>query len=211
VRRAIPGLLILASVLLSVAVYTRLPEQMATHWSIDGQPDGWSGRAVGAFLLPGVMLAIWALAQVLPTVDPRGANYEKFRGTYDLVITAITGVMALLHVGSIGTALGWPISVARVVPLGVAIVFIVIGNALPRARPNWFFGIRTPWTLSSDRVWERTHRLGGYLMMLGGGVIALSALLSPRWAVAVLIGTVTLTTAVSLIYSYVLWRQETGS
>ncbi len=110
-----------------------------------------------------------------------------------------------------GSALGWPVAVPRVAPIGSAVLFIIIGNTLPRARPNWFFGIRTPWTLSSDRVWERTHRLGGYIMLLGGALIALAAVVSPRWAIVVLIGTAVLTTAVALIYSYVLWRRESGA
>jgi uncharacterized membrane protein len=210
VRKVLPGLLILASLLMSAAVYTRLPSRMATHWNLHGEPDGWSGRASGAFLLPAVMLAVWGLAQLLPVIDPRRANYAKFRATYDLVIAVIVGEMALLHVAIVGSAIGWPIAMPRVAPIGVALVLVVIGNTLPRARPNWFFGIRTPWTLSSDRVWERTHRLGGYLMMVSGGLIALAAVVSPRWAGTVLAGTLGLTTFVALVYSYVLWRRESG-
>ena len=210
-RKAFPGMLILASLLVSAAAYSRLPSRLATHWGLDGQPDGWSGRAAGAFLLPATMLLVWGIAQLLPRVDPRRANYAKFRSTYDLVIASVLGVMALLHTAIIGSALGWPISVPRVTPVAVAIVFLVVGNALPRARPNWFFGIRTPWTLSSDRVWERTHRVGGYLMMMSGGLIALAAVVSPRHAMAVLISTLALTTVFALAYSYMLWRREGGS
>ena len=207
-RRAFPGILVFVSLLLSAATYGRLPSRVTTHWNLAGQPDGWSGRLSAAFLLPAMMLVIWAVAQLLPVIDPRRANYAKFRGTYDLVIAAVVGVMALLHAAVVGTALGWPISVPRVAPVAAAIVFVVVGNALPRARPNWFFGIRTPWTLSSDRVWERTHRVGGYLMMASGVLIALAALLSPSRATIVLVITVGLTTVTALIYSYVLWRRE---
>jgi uncharacterized membrane protein len=210
-RRALPGLFILASLLISAIAYSRLPTRIVTHWNAAGEPDGWSGRATGAFLLPVVMLALWGLLLVLPLIDPRRDNYAKFRGTYDLVITSVVGFMALLHVGTIGSALGWPITVPRVVPIGTGLLLLVVGNALPRARPNWFFGIRTPWTLSSDRVWERTHRIGGYLMMLGGVLVALTALLSPSLAFAAMIGTVLLTSAAALVYSYVLWRRERGA
>ena len=94
--------------------------------------------------------------------------------------------------------------------LGTAILFIVLGNVLPRARPNWFVGIRTPWTLSSDRVWERTHRLGGRVLVVGGIVVALAGLLSSRLAFWTLMATVATLSVGAMAYSYLLWRSERG-
>ena len=96
----------------------------------------------------------------------------------------------------------------RVVPIGVGVLLVVIGNLLPRARPNWFVGIRTPWTLSSDRVWEKTHRFGGHVFVAGGLLIVLGALVMPQLAHVVLLTVILLCTATVLIYSYVEWKRE---
>lgn len=209
-RRWIPLALIAAAALFSTLVYPRLPARIPTHWGMDGVPDGWSGRAFGAFVLPLVMAAVLALFRSLPRLDPRRANYEKFGGTYDLVVTAVIAMLLCMHVLALGVALGWPVPIGRLAPLIVGALLMVVGNVLPRARSTWFFGIRTPWTLSSDRVWERTHRVGGYMMIVAGATIALSGLLWPRWGgtTAVLIGA-----ALGfglLAYSYVAWRRETA-
>jgi uncharacterized membrane protein len=105
-------------------------------------------------------------------------------------------------------ALGYPVAMQRVVPVGIGVLFVVMGNLLPRARPNWFVGIRTPWTLSSDRVWEKTHRLGGHLFVAAGILIVLAALVMEHWAHVVLITVVLLCTAGVFIYSYVEWKRE---
>jgi uncharacterized membrane protein len=96
----------------------------------------------------------------------------------------------------------------RVVPIGVGVLLIVIGNLLPRARPNWFVGIRTPWTLSSDRVWEKTHRFGGHVFVAGGILIVLAALVTAQWAQVILVAVVTVSVASVLIYSYLEWKRE---
>lgn len=156
------------------------------------------------------MAAVLALFRLLPRLDPRRANYEKFGETYDLVVTAVMVVLLCMHVLALGVALGWPVPIGRLAPLIVGALLMVVGNVLPRARPTWFFGIRTPWTLSSDRVWERTHRVGGYMMIVAGATIALSGLLWPRWGgtTAVLSGAAL---SLGLLgYSYVAWRRETA-
>jgi uncharacterized membrane protein len=96
----------------------------------------------------------------------------------------------------------------RVLPIGIGILLVLIGNLLPRARPNWFVGIRTPWTLSSDRVWEKTHRIGGRVFVAGGILILLSALGPPRLSSIVLVTVIVLCTATVLIYSYAEWKRE---
>jgi uncharacterized membrane protein len=116
-----------------------------------------------------------------------------------------------LHLIVLRAALGYPVVMERVLPLGIGILFIVIGNLLPRARPNWFVGIKTPWTLSSDRVWEKTHRLGGRVFVLGGLISVLAALFFPQWAHFILFAVVLLCSAGAMVYSYVEWRREQSS
>src|SRR2546430_615286 len=160
-RKWYPWALIGAVFVFSRAVYHRLPERLPTHWDAGGVPDGWSGRPVGVWLIPGIMIAVALILPLLPNIDPRRDNYEKFRPTYDLVVNSVITLLAIIDVAMIGVGLGWPLSMERFVPLMVGGLFVFLGNLMPRARPNWWFGIRTPWTLSNDRVWDRTHRLGG--------------------------------------------------
>ncbi len=196
------------AIVFTAVVYNQLPDQIPTHWNIRGEVDGWSSRARGAFMLPAMAVGIWLLMRFLPKIDPRRQNYERFRGSYDFVANAVVGFLALLQVVVLGAALGWPIDPGRIVAGGVGVLFIIIGNLLPRARPTWFFGIRTPWTLSNDRVWERTHRLGGYLFALAGLLFVGAALFPgvvPMAAVPVAVFAVV---AITFVYSIVAWRQE---
>jgi uncharacterized membrane protein len=209
-RKWFAPLLIIATIAFSAAIYSRLPERLPVHWSISGDINRYGNRVEGAFLLPGVMIVAWLLLRFLPRIDPRRANYAKFRDTYDLLVNSLVTLFAVMHVALLGTALGWPISMARLVPALVGLQFLILGNALPRARPNWWFGIRTPWTLSNDRVWMRTHRVGGYLLA-GAGVVLLVAAALPRiWTVALGAAAVALAAFGSLIYSYFAWKQETS-
>lgn len=208
-RKWYPVILIVLAFTISIILYRRLPDPMPTHWNMQGQVDGYSSRLVGAFLMPLIMIAIAALIPVLPKIDPRGANYEKFDTAYFTIMNATITLMFVIHVFALAAAIGFSVSVGRLIPTAVGLLFIVIGNIFPRIRPNWMVGIRNPWTLSSDRVWERTHRLGGYLMLGLGVLLLLSGPLAPSTAtfILVLVGTVAVGIGIT-IYSYVLWKQE---
>ncbi len=214
-RKWIPLLIVVAAVIASAVVYSRLPATIPTHWELSPhppgtmpQPNGWSSRMVGAWALPVFLVGMWALLRVLPKIDPRGSNYAKFGGAFDGIIVSIMLFMLGMHIFILRAALGYPVAIERVVPVGVGVLLIVIGNLLPRARPNWFVGIRTPWTLSSDRVWEKTHRVGGQVFVAGGILIVLAGFAVQQWAHVVLITVVLVCTATVLIYSYVEWKRE---
>ncbi len=191
----------------TAVIYARLPERIPTHWNLAGEVDGWSSRGT-AWLLPGLALGMWALLTVLPRLDPRGQNYTRFRDTYWLVVNLTLLFLGVLHVATLGYALGWPVQVDRVVNAMVGLLFVAIGNVLPRVRPNWFLGIRTPWTLESDRVWRETHRFGGRVFVAGGVVLLLLALWpggAAEWLLLPLLLGTALTPAA---YSYLAWRRE---
>jgi uncharacterized membrane protein len=207
-RKWIPLLIVVAAVGASVAVYPNMPLSVPTHWDLVGRPNGWSSRLWGAWVMPFILVAIWAFMRVLPAIDPRGSNYAKFGGAFEAIIVSIMLFLFGIHIIILRAALGYPVAVQRVLPIGVGVLLIVIGNLLPRARPNWFVGIRTPWTLSSDRVWEKTHRMGGRVFVAGGMLIVLAALLVAQWAQIVLFAVVMVCTAVVLIYSYLEWKRE---
>jgi len=209
-RKWLAPMVIVAAVAFSAAVFTRLPERVPVHWGLHGEIDRYGTRIEGAFLLPGAMLLFWLLLRFLPRIDPRRANYEKFSNTYELVVNSLVTLFAVMHVAVVGTALGWPISMSRLVPALIGLQFIILGNALPRARPNWWFGIRTPWTLSNDRVWTRTHRVGGYLLAGAGVVLLIAAAKPSKFTFALGVAAAVGAGFGSLVYSYFAWKQETS-
>lgn len=207
-RKWLPAVLILATLAFSIAAYTRLPERMAIHWNASGEPDGYGSRVFGAFVLPAVLVGLWGLLLALPRLDPRSANIEKFRDTYDVFVIAVVAVLCVLHVGVVGFALGWPVQVGRLAPVSIGLLFLFLGTLLPRFQSNFFFGIRTPWTLSSDTVWTRTHQVGGYVMGLMGLLLITAGIMGThRWFVVAISGSVVMAIGL-LVYSYLLWRGE---
>lgn len=207
-RKWIPLLIVGVAFIASAVVYPRLPETVPTHWSIDGQPNGWSSRLWGAWMIPLFLIGMLALFRFLPVIDPRGKNYAKFGGTFEGIIVSLMLFMLGLHIIVLRAALGYDVGMRRVLPIGVGALFIVIGNLLPRARPNWFIGLRTPWTLSSDRVWEKTHRFGGRVFVAGGILMVLAAFVSAQWAHVVLFAVILTCSAGVMVYSYLEWRRE---
>jgi uncharacterized membrane protein len=209
-RKWYPLVLIAVSVIASVIVYAKLPDRIPTHWNANGQVNGYGSKWLTVGLFPLILLAMWGMLRFLPTIDPRRENYAKFQSTYDLVVNSALTVVALVHGAAIASALGVPISFIRLMPIVVGAMFVILGNAMPRARPNWWFGFRTPWTLSNDRVWERTHRVGGYLLVAAGIVTALVTLIDENVAFVALVILGATTSLATVIYSYVAWRQETS-
>jgi uncharacterized membrane protein len=207
-RKWYPWIIVVLTVVFTAAVFGRLPERIPTHWDAQGTVNGEMDRLFGAWLLPAMIAAMALVLPRLPAIDPRRANYDKFRPSYDLVINAVITMMAILHVAMLGVALGWPVSMERVTPLMAGMLFIVLGNVLPRARPNWLFGIRTPWTLTNDRVWERTHRVGGMLFVVAGVVLMLSAFLKPHLVLPAIVTTVVVAAVIPIAYSYFIWKEE---
>jgi len=207
-RKWIPLLIVGVAFIASAVVYPRLPEAVPTHWSIDGQPNGWSSRLWGAWMIPLFLIGMLVLFRFLPVIDPRGKNYAKFGGTFEGIIVSLMLFMLGLHIIVLRAALGYDVGMRRVLPIGVGALFIVIGNLLPRARSNWCIGLRTPWTLSSDRVWEKTHRFGGRVFVAGGILMVLAAFVSAQWAHVVLFAVILTCSAGVMVYSYLEWRRE---
>lgn len=207
-RKLYPVLLIAAMIVLSIAAYPRLPDQVPMHWDAHGNVNGYGSKLAATAFVPMLMVVVFALMRALPSIDPRRANYAKMGSAYELVVSAALTIVAVGHVMVVSPAFGWTPNLGRAMPGILGALFVVIGNVLPQARPNWFFGIRTPWTLSNDRVWERTHRFGGYLLVAAGVVTIAAAFLSSDKAFTVLTITVLGAALGSAAYSFVAWKQE---
>ncbi|CAN5139206.1 SdpI family protein [soil metagenome] len=207
-RRLIRISMVLIAVGASVAMYAGLPEQVPVHWDLRGQVDGYGSRFAVLFLTPLIMVAVWGLLRFLPRIDPHRANYARFAGTYEVIIDSVMAMMLVIHLAILLGASGAPDSVPLVVRAAVGAMFIVMGNVMPRTRQNWFVGVRTPWTLASARVWERTHRFAGYMFVALGVVVILTIPLAPQIGIPILAAGLAIVGFGAVIYSYVEWRKE---
>lgn len=211
-RKLIPGLLVIAAAaIFSVWAFPQLPAQVATHFDLQGDANGWSSRLFAAGFVPVMGIVLAFLFLVLPRIDPRRANYANFGPTYWTVVNAVLILLALIHVCMLGKALGWAIDITRVAALGLGGMLILLGNLMTRIRPNWFMGIRTPWTLSSDTVWRKTHRFGGVAFVIAGLCVSGTALMNSSWALYAALGMTGAAGLCSVVYSYVVWKGEQGS
>jgi uncharacterized membrane protein len=207
-KRWLGLIFVAASLIFSLAVYNDLPERVATHFGVNGQPDGWSSRGVAAFGIPLAGLLMFGLFHGLPRILPRRENFERFEDTYWAITTLVLAFVFAMHVVVLGMALGWPVDMPTFVVLGVGSMFVILGNLMPRVKQNWLLGIRTPWTLESESVWRETHRIGGRTMVLGG-LITMMGVFCPTgmqpWIAMVGLG---VGAFIPLVYSYILWRRE---
>ena len=201
-------LLIAAMFVFAAATWGSAPDRIPVHWNISGQVDRWGGKFEGLLAIPLLALVIYVLMIVLPRFDPGRANYDAFAGPYATLRLGIIVVMAALYALIILWVRGVQVSIGVWVPLIVGALFIVIGNLLGKVRPNWFVGIRTPWTLSSKLAWNRTHRAGGWLFILMGVLMMACAALRTEWAVWVMLGVGAVGTLGLAVYSYLLWRRD---
>ena len=204
-------LLALLPLVLVAVFYSRLPDQVPMHWGFDGEINRYGSK--NELWLIGALGPLFALLfQFLPRLDPKRRNYEKFQTYYEafsLVLVAFTSVMmgvALLESFRPGT-----LSMGRVVSALVGLLFLFVGNLMGKVKPNFFMGIRNPWTLSDPDVWNRAHRLGGGLFFLTGLVTVVSALLLPEavtfW---VLLAGALAAALVPTVMSYLWYRKKSG-
>jgi uncharacterized membrane protein len=207
-RRWLPASFIAGAWLFSIAVYSRLPDRVAVHWDLYGEPNRYGSRVEGAFLIPALMAVLFLVMQWYPSRDPRAANIAKFRGAYDTVVATTIAFLGVLHVLALGQSLGWRVDITTGVLVGLGAMLMILGNLLPRARSNFIFGVRTPWTLSSDRVWTRTHRVAGYTTVAAGLLTMASAFFGRPASVVIALASVVASGVIAIVYSYVLWSRE---
>lgn len=207
-RRWLGLMFAVAALVFSLAVYSKLPDRVPTHFDLHGEADGWSNRTLAAFGMPVFAAVMVLLFSIFPKISPRRTNLDRFEDTYWIIANVVIGFMGALHVLILGRALGWPVDITSATLLGVGLLFMIIGNVLPRTRSNWWMGIRTPWTMENENVWRATHRLAGKTFMLGGIITVVAALLPPSVRPWIAIGALAIAGFIPVIYSYLIWRRE---
>lgn len=205
------GITLAGMLALSLWAWSQVPEgqRIPVHWGPDGQPDRWGSRFEGLFTIPIATLLTAGLLGVIPRFEPRGLHLAQSRKAYVALWIALVLFLGAIHAALALSAVGRPVDVARIVPVGLGVLFLVVGNYLGQLRSNFTAGIRTPWTLSSELSWSRTHRAAGRLFA-GLGLLLLACGLagssSATWIVA--LGGTFAGIAFLFVYSYLVWRRD---
>ena len=204
----VSAVFVMAMLGVAVWVYPQLPAQTPIHWNAQGVANGWASPFWAATAPVLLMAGLAVLFAVLPIISPRKFEIASFARTYGVIALATLGVLLVVGTTALLAGAGHHVSVALIAPLAVGVLLMVVGNFMGKFRKNFFVGIRTPWTLTSDVVWERTHRLAGWLFVLAGLVWIAGALanVSP----AVLVGAALVAGFVPVVYSYFLYRRFEG-
>ncbi|MED1783414.1 SdpI family protein [Brevibacillus fortis] len=159
------------SVVLGVICYPSMPDQMVIHWGPNGEPNGFAPKLVGVSFIPVVMLFIFV------AVRSQKQYYQKFQSSHDTILNTLMIVLLVIHGVIIAYGYGYMLNIGIFVTLILGILFVTIGNFMPRFRHNYLIGIRTPWTLASEEVWKNTHLLSSRVFFIGGILIMLTSFL----------------------------------
>ena len=205
----IPMIVISLSIAISFFFFPSLPDSMASHWNMYGEVDGYSSRLFNVLFFPFLQIFLFLLLYIVPRIDPKRKNILKFEGKFHLFVYSILIFMLLLQIYAYLWNTGVEIPVEIVMPLLMGGLFLVIGEMVKDAKQNYTIGIKTPWTLSSEVVWDRTHRLGGRLFKICG-ILSILSIFFSSYAFITVIGTVILTTIYLFIYSYLEFKKEIG-
>jgi len=199
--------IILASFTIGIWFYPRMPERMASHWNFRGEVDGYVSRCWGLFLMPFISLILVALFILLAKIDPLKENVESFRKYFDDFIILILGFLFYLYVLTIFWNLEFRFNMALAISPAFAGLFYYCGILMENSKRNWFIGIRTPWTLSSERVWLKTHKIGGKLFKIVG-MISIFGILFKSYALFLIFMPILGIAIYLSIYSYLEYKKE---
>ncbi|NOY57164.1 MAG: DUF1648 domain-containing protein [Actinobacteria bacterium] len=203
-------LIVAAMFALSLWASGRLPAgaQIPVHFGPDGTPDRYGGRFEGLYLMPLVTMGVAALFAVLPRIEPRRTNLLQSGKAFLAIWAVLLLFLGGIHAAIVFTAVGRTVNVSFIAFGLVGVMFVVIGNFLPKVKSNFLMGVRTPWTLTSDLSWNKTHRLAGKLFMAVGALMLVGAFVRPSVMLWLVIGGPIGITVISVPYSYVVWRSD---
>lgn len=205
-KAIISSIIILLPALFGLAVWDQLPEQMVSHWSGDGVADGYANKTFMVLFLPLILLAFHWLCLLITSLDKRSkAQHRKIVTLSFFIVPVISlAVNGMIYAAALGNAE----NAFVLIPILLGLVFIVLGNYMPKGTRNHTFGIKLKWTLGNDENWQKTHRLGGILSFVGGIAVLISALFPFTVTMAVMIAVIIAVVIVPAVYSYILYRKH---
>lgn len=190
-------------------LYPYLPDMVPTHWGIEGEPNAWSPKAWGAWIIPLMALLFLVLFPVLPKLDPKRENYENFKKPWSVIQTSLVAFMAYMYGVTMYVTFRpqYNSSVGRMVTFGIGILFVILGNVMGKVRQNYFVGLKTPWTLSDPEVWQKSQRVAGWAFVLAGLAFMVEGVV---WFAILPVFAVVMASVViaPIVYSYLLARQK---
>ncbi|OIO41200.1 hypothetical protein AUJ62_03315 [Candidatus Pacearchaeota archaeon CG1_02_32_21] len=205
--RIIAVAIIVLLFLIGMLSYQYLPDKIAGHWNSQGDVDGDMPKFLGIFLVPIIAVGLFLLFILVPKIDPLKENYKKFKNYYDSFILVMIIFMPYVYLLTIIWNFGIKFNMTSTLIPAVGVLFIYIGIILRNIKRNWFIGIRTPWTISSDRVWSKTHKLGSKLFIISG-IITILGIFFPKYMIWFILIPVVISSIVCVVYSYLEFRKE---
>lgn len=200
---------IAAMFVIALVVWNRVPNEIPVHWNLAGEVNRYGNKFQGLLLLPLVALGGYLLTLFLPKIDPRRKELDN-PTLLSFIRLIIVSVLGVVYFSMIASALGYEVSIPRVGSISVGLLFILMGNVMPKVQSNWFVGIRTPWALQSEHSWFMTHRLAGWIMTTGGLLLLVSSFfLKPQWLGGIIL-TLAMSTLLLIPYSYIMWKKGQG-
>lgn len=200
--------LVILQFMIGIYLYQSMPEKMASHWGFGGQVDGYQSKVWGLFLMPLFSTAVFLLFLVIPKIDPLKKNIEKFRKYYDSFIVLFVLFFSYVYFLTLAWNLEMRFNMSQALIPAFGILFYYVGILTENAQRNWSIGIRTPWTLSNEEVWKKTHKLGGKLFKVCG-IIAFVDLVFPSYEIWFILLPVILAGIYAVAYSYFEYNKET--
>jgi len=198
------------SFIIGISFYSLLPDKVASHWNAKGEVDGYMSKFGGLFLMPVISLVLLLLFIIIPKIDPLKHNIEKFRKYFDGFIVLMMLFLFYLYILTILWNIGVRFNFVHLLVPIFSIFFYYCGILIQKAQRNWFIGIRTPWTLSNEQVWNKTHKIGGILFKIAG-IISLIGILLPEYALFFVICPLIIASLFPVIYSYFAYQKLTKS
>lgn len=193
--------------IVGIILYPLFPDQIAAHWNAAGEADGYMGKFWGVFLLPGIILVMFLLYFFIPKLDPLQKNIDSFQPIYNVFWVLMFIFFAYIFGLSMAWNMGYRFNFTMTIVPAVSVLLYVIGVVLEKSKRNWFMGIRTPWTLSSDVVWDKTHKLGGHLFKIAAGISLVGIFLYGPYTIAMILIPVALASVVTVVYSYIIYTK----
>jgi len=199
---------IFLSLIIGAYFYPAMPDDIASHWNAVGEVDGYLPKSWSLFLMPLVLIACLLFIALIPSLDPLKANIEKFRGHYDNFSVVLVLFLFYIYLLTIFWNIGMKFNMMQLMAPAFTVLLYYTGILVENSKKNWFIGIRTPWTMSSERVWNKTHKVGGKLFKVAG-LIALLGIFFPYYSLLIILVPILLVAAYTAVYSYLEYNKET--
>ncbi len=198
--------IVILSFILALYFYPSMPENMASHWDASGQVNGYTPKAYALLLMPAISLVLYGVFLIVPMIDPLRKNIKKFWSYYENFVTLIIGFMFYIFAMTLAFNLGYGFSMNYAIVPALSVLFYYVGVVMEHAKRNWSIGIRTPWTISDDRVWKKTHSAAGKVFK-ASGILALFALFPTRFGIFFAIVPIVIGAIGLMVYSFLLYRK----